>query len=174
MLECRVYLGIAVGIQFVLPGRFVIDLFARIPTGEESFREIETFLDEERGVSMQADIICVLEVAAQCVMNQSTEKGNVGASPDGDITIGDGCGAVKSWIDANQLSLAVTFGFHHKAEADWMIFSRVAAHHQNHITIDDVGPTVGHGATAECGGQTGHRGAMSKSGLVFVSQYAQA
>ena len=123
---------------------------------------------------MQADIIRVLEVVAQRVVNQPTEKGDVGASPDGDVTIGDGCGAVKPWIDANQFSLAVPFGFDDKTEAHWVVFSRITPHDQDHITIGNVGPTVSHGAAAEGGGQTGHRGTMSKPGLVFVSQYPQA
>ena len=50
-----------------------------------------------------------------------------------------------------------------------MIFRGVATHDQNDIGVGDIGPAVRHGPAAERGGQTGHRGAVSKTGLIFVS-----
>ena len=54
-----------------------------------------------------------------------------------------------------------------------MIFRRVAAHDQNDVCVGDVGPAVRHGPAAKRGGQTGHRGAVSKTGLIFVGDDAE-
>src|SRR5262245_12524610 len=47
-----------------------------------------------------------------------------------------------------------------------MVLRRIASHDQDHVGVLDVDPVVGHRPTTECGAQTGHRGAMSKPGLV--------
>ena len=52
-------------------------------------------------------------------------------------------------------------------ESARMIFSRVGSHHQNDVGVLDVLPVVGHRASTERGGQTGHRGAVSNSSLMI-------
>ena len=54
-----------------------------------------------------------------------------------------------------------------------MVFRGVASHDEDDIGIGNVGPTVGHGPSAEGGGQTGHRGAVSKPGLILVGENAE-
>ena len=49
-----------------------------------------------------------------------------------------------------------------------MVFSRIPTHYKDHVTVGNVRPAIGHGSAAKSGGQTGHRGAVSKPGLVFV------
>src|SRR5881397_3532741 len=44
---------------------------------------------------------------------------------------------------------------------------RVAAHCQDDIRVGDVGPAIRHCPSSERGGQTGHRGAVSYSCLLF-------
>ena len=55
-----------------------------------------------------------------------------------------------------------------------MVLGRIATHGQDDIGILDVGPAVRHGAAPECGGQTGHRRAMSYTGLLFHGDDAQS
>jgi len=55
-----------------------------------------------------------------------------------------------------------------------MVLSGVAAHDEDHVGIRNVGPAVSHGSPAKRGGQTGHRGAVSKTGLMFVGENAEA
>ena len=63
---------------------------------------------------------------------------------------------------------------HREPESDGVILRGIAPHDQNHVRVGDVGPAVRHGAAAEGGGQTGHRGAVSKTGLVLVGENPEA
>ena len=54
-----------------------------------------------------------------------------------------------------------------------MVLRGIPSHDQNDIRVGDVGPAVRHGPAAERGGQTGHRWAVSKPGLIFVGDDAQ-
>ena len=47
-----------------------------------------------------------------------------------------------------------------------VVFCGIRAHNQNHISILDVLPMVGHGPAAKRGGQTGHRWTVSYASLV--------
>src|ERR1022692_1657430 len=42
------------------------------------------------------------------------------------------------------------------------------------FALPDIGPAVSHGSASECGGQTGHRGAVSNTGLLFQRNHAQS
>ncbi len=50
---------------------------------------------------------------------------------------------------------------------DRMVLRGVASRNENQIGKLDLGNRVGHCATAECGGQTGHRDGVSESGAVI-------
>jgi hypothetical protein len=54
-----------------------------------------------------------------------------------------------------------------------MILRWISSHDENDVCIGDIGPAVRHSSAAESGGQTGHRGAVSKTGLIFVSDYTE-
>ena len=120
-----------------------------------------------------AHIVGVVQVAAERVVNQAAEKGDVGAGADGYIAVRHRGGAIEARVDADQLGFALALGLHDEAEADRMVLGGIAAHHQNDVGVGDVGPAIGHGASSERGGQTGHRGAVSKPGLVFVGENAE-
>ena len=90
-----------------------------------------------------------------------------------DERVGDRRGAVEARIDAHELRVAVPPRFHDEAEADRMVLGRVAAHGEHDIRVADVGPAVGHRSASECGGQTGHRGAVSNPGLLLDRDHAE-
>ena len=110
----------------------------------------------------------MIRVVSQRVVDQATEKRDVRAGADGHVEIGNRRRAVEPRIDGDELRLPRALGFHDEAETDGMVFSRVAAHDQHDVGVGDVGPAVCHGPAAKRGGQTGHRGAVSKPGLIFV------
>jgi hypothetical protein len=102
-----------------------------------------------------------MPVVRQRVVDQPGEESDVRAGADLNEAIGDRRRPVEARIDAHQLRIAVALRLHDEAEADRVVFSRVAAHGQHHIRVADVGPAVRHRASPERGGQTGHRRAVS-------------
>ena len=110
----------------------------------------------------------------QNVMNQAAEKGDVRPGANLDEAIGDGRRPVEARIDAHELRVAIPLRVHDEAEPHRMVLGRVAAHGQHDVRITDVGPPIGHRAAAERGGQTGHRRAVSYSGLLLDREDAEA
>ena len=173
MLEARVDFRVAASIVLIIPSGFVVGLLVCVPPREVSVLERKTAFDDEGCVSVKLDVVLVVEPVLERVVNQSTEKRNVGAGTNRHVDIGHGGGAIETGVDANQFRFSTPLGFHDETEAHGMVLGRVAAHDQNDVRIGDIRPAVGHGPPAEGGGQTGHRGAVSESGLVFVGDDAE-
>src|SRR5215470_17964234 len=110
---------------------------------------------------MQRDVFALVCVMSEGVMNQSAEERDIGSSTNRDIQIRNCSRAIEAWVDGDDFRLALTLGFYRKAKTHRVILGRITTHHQNHIRIGDVGPAVRHSPAAECGGQTGHRWAVS-------------
>ncbi len=176
MLERRIDAGKPALIELVLPARFVgVGLLLGIPPREHAGRLVERIplVDDERRVRKEPHVLVVIPLVGQRVVDQPAEKRDVGAGANLDEAIGDGSRPVEARIDAHQLGVAVPPRFHHEPEADRVVLSRVAAHRQDDVRVADVGPAVGHCASSERGGQTGHRGAVSYSGLLLERDHAQ-
>jgi hypothetical protein len=123
---------------------------------------------------VEPHVLGLMEIVGQCVVDQATQVSNVCSGADRPVAIRDRCCAIEARVDADQLGFAVPFGLHHKAKPDRMVLGWIPAHDEHHVRIGDIRPAVRHGPATESGGQTGHRGAMSKPGLAFVSQDAKA
>jgi hypothetical protein len=54
-----------------------------------------------------------------------------------------------------------------------MVLCHIAAFDKNRLAMLQIDPVVGHCSTPECCPQTGDRGAVSKSGLVFNKSRAE-
>jgi hypothetical protein len=174
VFEGLVDAGVAIRAAFILPGGFVVLPAVRVPTGEVAVLKREPLGDDERRVGVFANVAGVELIVGERVVEQTAEERDVGAGADLDVLVGDGGGAVEARVDADELRLAVTLRFHHEAETDGVIFGRVPPHHQHHIGVGYVSPTVGHGSAAKRGSQTGYRWAVSKTGLVFIRQDPEA
>src|SRR5688572_32891271 len=107
-------LGVTVGIQLVLPGRFVVAPFLRVPAGAMSFAEIKTFLNQERRIGMEPHVIGMVQLAAERVVNETAEVGNVTSSADGDVTVRERSRSIETRIDADQLCFPVSLGLHNE------------------------------------------------------------
>ena len=94
------------------------------------------------------------------------QERDVGALPDRAVEIGDRRRAREARIDHDQPGVVVGLGFGHPLEAARMRLGGVAAHDDDEIGVLDVRPEVGHRATAESWGQTGHRRAVSDTRLI--------
>ena len=87
--------------------------------------------------------------------------------------VGHGGGAVKAWIDHDQLGAALFFCLDRPLEAHRVRLGGVAAHHQNEVGVLDVHPAVGHGATTKGGGQCRHGRAVTDTRLRIGGDNAQ-
>src|SRR5688572_15352083 len=107
-------------------------------------------------------------------MDQPPEKRDVGSGAYRDIKVRDGRRPVEAGVDCDKLGFAYALRLDREAKSDRMVFCGVAAHYEDDIGIGHIRPAVGHRTATESGSQTGHRGAMSKAGLVFVGHDSQS
>ena len=103
MFECFVDAGIALHVEFVLPGRLVVFLFFGVPTGKVAVLEIEVLFDEKGRVGVLADIIGVELIVRQRVVNQPAQKSDVRPRANLNILIRHRRGAIEARVDAHQL-----------------------------------------------------------------------
>jgi hypothetical protein len=122
---------------------------------------------------VQLDVFVLIQVVRNGVMDQAAEKSNVRTGTQRNVKVCDRGRAVEAWIDNDDFCLSRSPGFHSETETDGMVLRWVPSHYKNHVGIGDIRPAVRHSPAAERGGQTGHRGAVSKTGLVFVSENAK-
>ena len=172
VLETRVDFRMALSVILVLPSRFVIGPFVRVPPREVPVLEREAVFHDEGGVGVKLDVVLVVEPILERVVDESTEKRDIGSRANRHVGVGHSGGPVEAGIDTDQLRFSIPLGFHDETKAHGMVLGRVAAHDQNDVRIGDIRPAVGHRPPAERGGQTGHRGAVSETGLIFVGDDA--
>src|SRR5262249_45742911 len=131
------------------------------------------FTDEEGRVREQPDILLLDAVVRERVVDHAGQKSDVRAGADLREVISYGRGTVETRINGNELGVAVTLRLHDEAEAHRVVFCRVAAHDQDQVGVADIGPTIGHRPAPESGGQTGHRRAVSYSGLLLEGDHSE-
>jgi hypothetical protein len=169
ILQGFVDAGEPAAIFLILPARFVVRFRLRVPSGEVPLLEGKTVIDEERRVGVLFDVVRVVEIAFQRVANQSAQESDIAARSNGHVIVRHRGGAIETRVDANELRFARSLRFHRETKSDRMIFRGIAAHDENDVGVRDIRPSVCHRPPAEGGGQTGHRGAVSETGLILVS-----
>ncbi len=92
----------------------------------------------------------------------------------GRIEVRHRCRTGEAGVDHDERGLVMGLGLDHPFEAAGVRLGGVAAHDDDDVGVLDVHPVVGHRAAAECGGQTGHRWAVSNARLVVERQDAGA
>ena len=94
--------------------------------------------------------------------------------PDRRVEIGHCRRTCEARVDHDQLGLVMGLRLGHPLESAGVRLGRVAPHDQNYVRILDVNPVVGHRTTAKRRGQTGHRRAVSDTGLIIEYEHPQA
>src|SRR5277367_838227 len=105
-------------------------------------------------------------------MNEPTKKQNVRSGSQRSPDVCHSRGAAETRIDVNNLRPAF-FRFDHPLETDRVILSHIRTHNQNDISVHEIAWRQCGSATAEGGAQTGHRGAVSNTGLVTDADHPQ-
>src|SRR6266481_4338850 len=119
------------------------------------------------------DVLAKEEVVLNQVIDESAKKNDVSPGADRHPDIGQRARAREAWIDMDDRG-ALLFRFHHPAKTDWVRFGHRGTFDQNTICVRQVLLRGGSSAPAEGGAQTGHRAAMSYTGLVGHTDHAQA
>src|ERR1700722_3079737 len=139
----------------IIPGGLVVGSSSGIEPGIESvLRQLETFLNNKRGVGVIDEIILGDAIVFDGIADQPAEESNIGAGANLDKKVGGGGSASETGINGNQFGVAIPLGLHGPLETAGMILRRVAAHDQHHVGVLDVDPAVGHRPASECWSQT--------------------
>src|SRR5208282_4180432 len=168
---------IGLGIDVVGPSGLVgVGLLFLVPSAKEAGRLVEgvAVFHQEGGVGVELYVVLLDAVVSEGIVDEPAEKGDVAAGADLDKLVGDSGSALIARIDDNQLGVAIALGFHGETEANGVVLGGIAAHGEDDIGVSNVSPAVGHGTASECGGQTGHRRAVSYSGLLFHGDNAES
>src|SRR6201993_1709324 len=160
----------------VKPGAAVITPVVRVPTREDASQilsVLELLWKNDRSVGVVDHVLAKNFFVFENVMNEPTEKQDVRAGAQRSPYVCHGGGAAEARIDVNDLGTALS-RFDHPLETDRVILCHVRAHNQDGIRIYEIARRSCRSASAEGGAQTGHRRAVSYTGLVADADHAQA
>src|SRR5262245_36032768 len=119
------------------------------------------------------DVLAKEQLVLNQVIDESAKKYNVSTGAKRHPNVRERTRAGEAWIDMNDGG-SLLLGFHHPAKTDRVRFGHRGAFDQNTIGIRQILLRGGSSAPAEGGAQTGHRAAMSYTGLVGHTHHAQA
>ncbi len=160
---------------FIIPAGFVVSLLACVKAGIQAvIGKLETLLDDECRVGVVDKVVLGDAVVLERVPDHTAQKCNVGAGTDLKIEIGGSGGARETWINHDGLRVTMDLGFDGPLKSTRVVLGRIAPHDQHHVGVLDVDPAIGHRSASECWPQTGDRGTVSNTGLVFQVADPQA
>ena len=172
IVQGRVGDGFAVFVDFVIPGGRVIGVLIFVVAGKQAVMKGKVFINHEGGIGIIDHIILMKQVVGQDIIDQAAHQGDVGAGPQAHVKVGLGRGPGEAGVNHDELG-PLFHGLGDPFEADGMVFGGIAADDHDAITVGQIVPVIGHGASAEGGPQRGHRGGVSEAGLVFQIDDAQ-
>ena len=115
----------------------------------------------------------VYEVFTGDDVSHCQEQGDVGANANRQIKVGKIGERDFARINDDHFGASAQ-GFFDSGGGDWMAFGHVGADAKEDVGFLHVGEGVGHGASADGGGQTGHRGRVSSAAAVIDLMGAEA
>ena len=164
-----------------IPGHLRIPSWLRLPRGvvvltrlrviarEDAlkvFRVLEVLIDDHRGIGKCLDKILKVELIVQHVLNHRAKQHHIRATSDRDVLVGD-CGRSREPRVHVNNPRATILGFNHPLEAHRVCFGHIRPLNDNAVRIRHILQRLGRAATAKRGSQTGNRGGVSYTGLIF-------
>ena len=119
-------------------------------------------------------VFAEVQFVLQNVINQATEEQNVGARAQRNPGVRDGGCAAEARVHVDQVRAVMFLGLDHPLESDGMISGHVRSHNKDDVRVHQVTRCRSCSAPAVGGTQTGHRRAMSYSGLIADAHHAEA
>ncbi len=170
--------GLGLG-SFVQPGAgivLVLQLVVDVQAGEDAvqvFGVLEFLANDGGGVGVVDHVIVEVAVVLQDVVDDGAEEENVAAGAQRDPDIGHGRGAGEARVDVDDPGAALARR-HYPLKSDRVLLRHGGAHDHDGVSVVQALLRGGGAAAAERGAQTGHRGAVSYTGLVADAVHAQA
>src|ERR1700756_4506202 len=160
----------------VKPCACVITPIVSVPTREDASQILgilKLLRKNDRSVGVVDHVLAKIFFVFENVVNEPPEKQDVRPGAQGSPDVCHSGGTAETRIDVNDLRTAFS-RFDHPLETDRVILRHVRAHNQNGIRIYEIARRSRRSASSEGGAQTGHRGAVSYTGLVADAYHAQA
>ncbi len=160
----------------VQPAFRIVFSLLRIPSGEESiqiFRIFEIIAKNRRGVCVMHDVLAEFFVILQNVVDQPAQEKNVRTCAQGNPNVGHRRSAVESRINMNDLRPALA-RLNHPLKSHGMVFRHRRSHDKDGVSVAEILLRGGRAAASEGSAQTGHRRAMSYTGLIADADHPQS
>src|SRR4029077_4447899 len=139
----------------VIPGIPVVGLRGGIKSRVKTvLREFESFLHQDWSTGVVEQVIFGDPVVLDGVVDQPTEKSNIGAGTNLQKQIRSGGSPRQPRIDDYQFGVALPLGFYDPLEATGVVFGWIPTHDQHHVCVLDVDPAIGHGPAPKSWSQT--------------------
>ena len=158
----------------VQPGLRTVLFLLRIPAREQPiqiFSVAIVFAQNRRRIGIGKDVVLEPLVVLDHVVDQAPEKEDVRARAQRCPDIRTRRGARKARVDMDHFPAPLT-RLHHPLKPDRMLLRHRRTHDHDCVGICQRGECRGCAAPSYRGAQTGHRGAMSNSGLVADADHA--
>ena len=165
--------GVAVFIELVVPGRFIVLAFFRIVAAEQPLFEGKIIPHQQAGIGVMLNVLGIDLIVFDQVQQHARQEGNVGTGTNRRIDIGHRRGTRKARVDDDQRGVVIVFRLHRPAETHRMGFGGVTAHHHHDVGVFDIHPVVGHRTATKCWSKTCYRWSVSDARLVVYRQHTQ-
>ena len=130
--------------------------------------------DDRGGIGVMDDVFLVVFLVFDDVVHQTAPEGDIRTTADRAIEIRPRGRSREPRVDADDLCVAFIPGLLQPGKRYRMVFRRVAAADQRNIGVFEIRPVIGHCSPTKRGAQTGDRGAVSDTGLMFDVRRPQA
>src|SRR6202011_2779119 len=110
-------------------------------------------------------ILAEEQLVLEYVTNQSTQEKNVRASPKRYPDIRHGRRSAEAWVHMQDLR-ATLLGLHDPLKSDRMVLRHIRSHDQDRVGVEQIIRCCCCSAASVSCAQTGHRRAMSYTGLI--------
>ncbi len=132
----------------------------------------EVVVDDGRRVGVVEDVLPEVPFILDDVANQSAEERDIGAGAKCGVNVRDRAGACEPRIHVDDHGAAL-FCLHHPLKAYRVILRHVRTLNHNAVRVLQILLERGCAASSKAGPQTGDRGGVSNTGLVFYLNNAQ-
>ncbi len=112
------------------------------------------------------DVVLEVRFGFQDVSNDAAQKSDIRTRTDRHVNIGDCAGTREARIHVNN-GCAALARLHDPAKRDWMALGHIRTFDDDDIRIHQVSRECRRAASSKRGPQTGDRGGMSNTGLIF-------
>ena len=172
IIKARRDLRATAAVQLVPPSLCVVLVLLLIKSAEQPILEVECCVTQKERVGMGCNVVLVVQLVNENIVDHRVEKSCVGTWSDARVHVGRrGCSG-EPRVDVDDGG-PVLLGLPDPLVGHGVVLGHIAAFHQDRLAMLQVNPVVGHRPASKRCPQTGDRGAVSKSSLMFDESKAE-